>query len=60
MNLSLYCTIYLIFAIYKYINLSILYHILKKLEKSQKKNLLDFMFKISAKKPFNLKESQEI
>lgn len=57
----MYCTIYLIFAIYEYINLSILYHSLKKLEKSKKKkNLLDFMYEISAKKPFNLKESQEI
>lgn len=56
----MYCTIYLIFAIYEYINLSILYHSLKRLEKSKKKNLLDFMYKISAKKPFRLKESQEI
>lgn len=57
----MYCTIYLIFAIYEYINLSVLYHSLKKLEKSKKKKILkDFMYKISAKKPFHLKESQEI
>lgn len=59
----MYCTIYLIFAIYGYINLSIYQFYItawKSLRNLRKKNLLDFMYKISAKKSFHLKESQEI
>lgn len=53
----MYCIIYFIFVIYEYINLLILYYSLKKFEKFEKKNFLDFMYKIFVKKLFYLKES---